>query len=181
MDKGYLCRMNIPTCDLSQTLHYDRDSELSVLPRPKPWNADDVKLDDEVIVLSRQFYAKGFVYDPAITREERHRFAKVRRCGGDIEQQPHPSGICLRGKVETESRIVQRLSNGFKEPGLRSGGDANLVCVHSLFGQAETLQKGRRVDIVVPKRSNRPSRGESGRRRQARGCSVGHVKLLLEA
>ena len=65
VDEGYFCRVNIPACDLSQTLHDNRDSKLGVLRRPKPRNADEVKLDGEVTVLSRQFYANGFVYDPA--------------------------------------------------------------------------------------------------------------------
>ena len=106
VDKGYVRRVNIPACDLSQTLHDNRDSKLSVLRRPKPRNADEVNLDDEVIVPSRQFYANGFVYDPAITRKERYRLAKILRCGGDVEQQPHLSGIDLYGKVKAEGRIV---------------------------------------------------------------------------
>ena|GEM_PF-4618108 len=139
VDKGYFCRVNIPACDLAQTLHDNRDSKLSVLPRPKPRYADEVKLDHEVTVLSRQFYTNGFVYDPEITRKQLYRLANILRCGGYVEQQSHPSGIYLCTDVETECRIVQRLSSGFKEPGLRGGGDANLVCIHSLFGQAKTL------------------------------------------
>jgi hypothetical protein len=175
VDKGYFYRVNIPACDLSQTLHHKRDSKLSVLPRLQPRDTDEVKLDDEVTVLSRQFYANSFVYDPQITRKENYCLAKILCCGGDVEQQPHRSGIYLCGKVETERRIMQRLSRGFNEPGLRSGGDANLVCVHSLFGQAETLQHGSRVNLVLPKRDNRPSRRESGSRRQAGNPFVGHL------
>ena len=85
--KRYACRVNIPACDLSQALHKRRDSKLGVLRRPKPGNAKEMHLHDEVSVPSRQFYADGFVHDPAITRKERDRLAKILCCGGDVEQQ----------------------------------------------------------------------------------------------
>ena len=174
MDKGYFCRVNILACDLAQTLHDNCDSKLSVLQRPKPRNADQVKFDDEVTVPSRKFYANGFVYDPEITRKELYRVAKILRCGRDVEQQSYLSRIHLCGKVETERRIVERLSSVFEEPGLRSGGDANLVFFQSLFGQAKALQQGSRVDTVIPKRDQGVPPGESGGRWQAGNPSVGH-------
>ncbi len=114
--------------------------------------------------------ATRLIYDPAITHKERYRLAKILGCGGDVEHQPQLSGIYLSGKVKTERLIVQRLSSKFKELGLRSGGNAIFGFVQILFGQADTLQQGHRVNIVIPKRGNRPSRGESGRRRQLTGC-----------
>ena len=133
-------------------------------------------LDDEIAAPSRQLYPNGLVYDAAITHKERYRLAKILGCGGDVEHQPQLSGICLCGKVKTERLIVQRLSSIFKKPGLRSGGNAIFRFVQIPFGQADALQQGRRVNTVIPKRGNRPSRGESGRRRQPAGRPfVGHL------
>src|ERR1700722_13509010 len=165
----------MPACDHSQTLQDNRNCKLGVLSSQKPRHADDGEVDDQVAVPSRHLYADGFVYDPAIATKERYRLAKILRCGGDVEHQPQLSGICLRGKVETERRIAQRLSSKFKQPGLRSRGDAIFLVIQILFGQASTLQQGRRVNSVVAKRGNRSSRGESSRRRRqagAEGCGV---------
>jgi hypothetical protein len=47
--QGYLCWVNIPARDFSQTIHHKRDSELGVLCSPKPRNANEAEFDDEVI------------------------------------------------------------------------------------------------------------------------------------
>jgi hypothetical protein len=172
VDQGYFCRVHIPACDLSETFHDNRDSKLGVLRSLKLRSADEVGLDDEVTVPSRQMHADGFVYDPAITRKERYRLTEILRRRGDVEQHPHLSRICLCGKVKTERRIVQRLGSKFKEPGLCSGGEAILVVVQILFGQADTLQQGRGINIALQKRGNRPSRDESGRCRQQAGGAL---------
>src|ERR1700723_4322359 len=102
-----------------------------------------MNVDDQITAPSRQLYPDGFVYDPAIAAKERYRLAKILRCRGDVEHQPQLSGICLRGKVETERRIAQRLSSKFKQPGLRSGGDAIFLVVEIRLGQGSTRQAGR--------------------------------------
>src|SRR6185312_4200646 len=90
---------------------------------------------------------------------------------------PRPARVRLCANMETKRRIVQRLSGPFKESGLRCGGDANLVCVHIRLGQAETREQRSRVNAVSPKRDDRPSRGEAGRRRQqADRAYVVHLK-----
>jgi hypothetical protein len=171
--------VNIPACDHSQTLQDNRNCKLGVLSSQKSRNADDVDVDDQVTVPSRHLYADGFVYDPAIATKERYRLTNVLRRGGDVERQPQLSGIDLCSKVETELRIVQRLSSKFKKLGLRSRGDAIFLVVRILFGQAGTLQQGRRVNMLLSKRGNRPSRGESGRRWQQAGApSFGPSPLL---
>ena len=176
MDQGYLCRVNIAARDLSQTLQDNRNGKLGVLHSAKPLNTDELDLDDQVAAPSRQLHTDGFIDDPAITHKERYRLAKILGCGGEVEHQPQLSRIYLCGKVKTERPIVQRLSSKFKEPGLCSRGNAIFGFVQILFGQADTLQQGRRVNIVIAKRGNRPSRGESGRRRQRAGCPVvGHL------
>jgi hypothetical protein len=167
----------MPSADMSGSA--ERHSRAAAASSQKPRNADDVDVDDQVTVPSRHLYAEGFVYDPAIATKERYRLAEILRCRGDVERQPQLSGIDLCSKVETERRIVQRLSSKFKELGLRSGGDAIFLVVHILFGQAGTLQQGRRVNMLLSKRGNRPSRGESGRRWQQAGApSFGSSPLL---
>jgi hypothetical protein len=163
--------------DLSQTLDHDGDSKLGVLCSPKPRNANEVELDNEVIGVSGQVYADGFVYDPAIPCKEHNRLAKILRRRGDVEQQPRLSGIRLCGKVKTESLIVERVSGQFEEPGLRGGGYAILAFAQIQLGQTDMLQQGRRVNIVISKCSDCPSRGESScRRQQAGGPTGGHLR-----
>jgi hypothetical protein len=167
----------MPSADMSGSA--ERHSRAAAASSQKPRNADDVDVDDQVTVPSRHLYAEGFVYDPAIATKERYRLAEILRCRGDVERQPQLSGIDLCSKVETERRIVQRLSSKFKELGLRCGGDAIFLAVHILFGQAGTLQQGHRVNMLLSKRGNRPSRGESGRRWQQAGApSFGSSPLL---
>ena len=133
VDEGYCCRMNPPACDRSQTLQDNRNCELGVLHGQKPWNADDMHLDYQVTVPPRHLYADRVVYNAAITTKERYRFAKILRCGGYVEHQPQFSRIDLCSKVETERRIVERLSSKFKQPGLRGGRDAIFGVVQILF------------------------------------------------
>ncbi len=80
VDKGYCRRMNPPACDRSQTLQDNRNGELGVLHGSKPWNADEVHLDNQVTVPQRHLYADRIVYDAAIATKERYRFAKILGC-----------------------------------------------------------------------------------------------------
>ena len=172
----YFGWVNIRACDFSQTVHDDRDRELGVLCSVKPGNANEPELDDQVIGPLRKLHADGFVHDPAITRKELYGLAKILRRGGDIEQQPRPPGICLGGKMKSERSIVERVCGKFKEPSLGSGGDAVLAFLQILLKQADMPQQGRRINVVFSKRSNRPPRGESGRRRQqALSPTRGHL------
>jgi hypothetical protein len=178
VDYGYLGRVNVPACDHSQTLQDKSNCKLGVLRSQKPWNADDVDLDHQVTAPSRHLYPDGFVYDFAVTSEERYRLAKVLRCGGEVEDQSQRSGIDLASEVETERRIVQRLSSKLQEPSLRGGGDAIFPLVQIPFGQADTLQQGRWVNIVLSKRDDRQSREEASRCRQQAGLSSGLSSVL---
>jgi hypothetical protein len=174
VNQRYFCRVNMRARDLSQTIYDNRDCELGVLCSLKPGNASELELDDQGIGPSRQLHADGFIHDPAITCKELYGLAKILRCGGDIEQQPRPSGICLRGKMKPERSIVERVCGKLKEPSLGSGGYAILAFLQIALGQADMPQQRRRINVVFSKRSNRPSRGESGRRwQQAVGCPAG--------
>jgi hypothetical protein len=54
--------------------------------------------------------------------------------------------------------------------------------VQVFFRQADVLQQGRRVDIVIPKCDDRPSRRKSGCRRQEVGIPfVGHLLAPLQS
>jgi hypothetical protein len=77
--------------------------------------------------------------------------------------------------MKTQRAVVERVGGKFKQHGLRGGGDAIPAFVQILLGQTDTPQQGRRVNAVFAKRSNCPSRGESGRRRQQAGPAVDHL------
>jgi hypothetical protein len=85
--------------------------------------------------------------------------------------------------VKTERAIVERLGGKFEESGLRSDRYAIVAFIQILLGQAGLPQQESRVNIVIPKRGNRPSRGESSRRWQqagdpAVGASMLHFGLV---
>jgi len=61
---------------------------------------------------------------------------------------------------------------------LRGGGDAIFPLVQIAFGQADTLQQGRWVNIVLSKRGDRQSREEASRCRQQAGPSSGLSSVL---
>jgi hypothetical protein len=111
VDYSYLGWVNVPACDHSQTLQDKSNCKLGVLRSQKSWNADDMDFDCQVTVPSRHLYPDGFVYDFAVTSEERYRLTKILRCGGEVEDQSQLSGIDLGSEVETERWIVQRLSS----------------------------------------------------------------------
>ena len=161
--QGYFGWMDMRAGDLAERIHHDRDRELGVLRSLEPRNANEPEFDDEVMGPSRKLHANGFVHDPAIARKEPYRLAKILRRRGDIEKQPRPSGTCLRGEVETERSIVERVCSKLKEPGLSRGRYAILAFRQIALGQAYVPQQGRRINIVIFKRSNRLSRGQPGR------------------
>jgi hypothetical protein len=79
--------------------------------------------------------------------------------------------------MKSERSIVERVCGKFKEPSLGSGRDAILAFLQILLKQADMPQQGRRINVVFSKRSNRPPRGESGRRRQqAAGPTAHHLR-----
>jgi hypothetical protein len=84
----------------------------------------------------------GFVHDPAIASKERYRLAKILRGGGDVEWQPYLSGLYLCIDVETERRVVKRVSSKSKERGLRSGGMRSSRLFKSCSDKPARFSKG---------------------------------------
>jgi hypothetical protein len=100
---------DVSASDLAQSLQYDGNSKLSVVPDVMPRNAYELDFDIDAFRLSHQFQAHGFVDDSDVTPKECQRLAKTLRAGHDIEEDPSIARVCLFGQMEPEGAVVHRL------------------------------------------------------------------------
>ena len=80
--------------------------KLGVLAELMTRKTDKVDLDDDAVLVSRQFHPHRFIDDPTIAFVKRQRLADSSCSGGDIEQQSRFAQIGLLGEMQPEGAIA---------------------------------------------------------------------------
>jgi hypothetical protein len=114
---------------------------------------------------------KCLVYDPAIAREERERFAEVASCRTGIKIHSHIARIYLPREVKPKGAVVHRLCRILKELALSDSRHPQGMAIafidrpgESVFGETSSEQQRRGRDVAFAQHRSGFPRGESRRR-----------------